>query len=460
MTSRAIGAWALGAVLLTALPAQAQRRELQQMAADLRILQEQTQLLQNAVTALNESLKSVNARIDEQATVTRKGFADNKLVVDGMGSDIRVVRERVDDTNVRITSLSQEVEALRLAIPPMPVYSPPTDTAPGGVPGDPSSPAAPAAPPSNPTGAPAPAAPAPTPAAPAPGSPTRLYDMAWADYTAGSYDLAIEGFSSYVRSFPKSESADNAQYYIGDSYFQRGRWPEAVDAFDRVITTYPKGDVANQAYYQARTELRADEPDRPGAAVLRVRDQERSRHRRRPPGQTASRLAEPRSTAIASARRGAATRPAGPLPEDDDIMGSVNKVILVGNLGRDAELRATPSGASVANFSIATTENWTGKDGQKQEKTEWHRIVLWGKTADTLQPYLTKGKQIYLEGRLETRQWEKEGQKHYTTEIKADKVVLLGGGGRGGERGDRGEGGYNEPMGQPAAAITDDDIPF
>jgi tol-pal system protein YbgF len=250
MTSRAIGAWALGAVLLTALPAQAQRRELQQMAADLRILQEQTQLLQNAVTALNESLKSVNARIDEQATVTRKGFADNKLVVDGMGSDIRVVRERVDDTNVRITSLSQEVEALRLAIPPMPVYSPPTDTAPGGVPGDPSSPAAPAAPPSNPTGAPAPAASAPTPAAPAPGSPTRLYDMAWADYTAGSYDLAIEGFSSYVRSFPKSESADNAQYYIGASYFQRGRWPEAVDAFNRVITTYPKGDVANQAYYQ------------------------------------------------------------------------------------------------------------------------------------------------------------------------------------------------------------------
>jgi len=143
-------------------------------------------------------------------------------------------------------------------------------------------------------------------------------------------------------------------------------------------------------------------------------------------------------------------------------MGSVNKVILVGNLGRDAELRATPSGASVANFSIATTENWTGKDGQKQEKTEWHRIVLWGKTADTLQPYLTKGKQVYLEGRLETRQWEKDGQKHYTTEVKADKVVLLGGGaGRGERGGDRGDsGGYSEPMGQPAGAITDDDIPF
>ena len=143
-------------------------------------------------------------------------------------------------------------------------------------------------------------------------------------------------------------------------------------------------------------------------------------------------------------------------------MGSVNKVIPVGNLGRDAELRATPSGASVSNFSIATTENWTGKDGQKQEKTEWHRIVLWGKTADALQPYLTKGKQIYIEGRLETRQWEKDGQKHYTTEVKADKVVLLGGGGRGGDRGGRDDmgGGYGEPMGQPAGAITDDDIPF
>ncbi|HUU33516.1 MAG TPA: single-stranded DNA-binding protein [Vicinamibacterales bacterium] len=143
-------------------------------------------------------------------------------------------------------------------------------------------------------------------------------------------------------------------------------------------------------------------------------------------------------------------------------MGSVNKVILVGNLGRDAELRSTPSGQSVASFSIATTENWTGKDGQKQEQTEWHRIVLWGKTADTLQPYLTKGKQIYLEGRLQTRQWEKDGQKHYTTEVKADKVVLLGGGaGRSGDRGDRNDsGGYSEPVGQPAGAITDDDIPF
>jgi single-strand DNA-binding protein len=138
-------------------------------------------------------------------------------------------------------------------------------------------------------------------------------------------------------------------------------------------------------------------------------------------------------------------------------MGSVNKVILVGNLGRDAEVKVTASGQSVASFSIATTETWT-KDGEKKEKTEWHRIVLWGRQADTLQPYLTKGKQIYVEGRLETRQWEKDGQKHYTTEVKADRIVLLGGG-RGGERSDRGEVGYADPMAN-AAPITDDDIPF
>lgn len=139
-------------------------------------------------------------------------------------------------------------------------------------------------------------------------------------------------------------------------------------------------------------------------------------------------------------------------------MGSVNKVILVGNLGRDAEVKVTASGQSVASFSIATTETWT-KDGEKKEKTEWHRIVLWGRQADTLQPYLTKGKQIYVEGRLETRQWEKDGQKHYTTEVKADRIVLLGGGGRGADRGDRGDVGYADPMAS-AAPITDDDIPF
>jgi single-strand DNA-binding protein len=150
-------------------------------------------------------------------------------------------------------------------------------------------------------------------------------------------------------------------------------------------------------------------------------------------------------------------------------MGSVNKVILVGNLGRDAELRYTPGGAAVATLNLATTEVWNDKGGQRQEKTEWHRIVLWGKQAESLQEYLTKGKQIYVEGRLQTRQWDdKDGNKKYTTEIKADRITLLGGGGggrsggvdraeRGGGAHPGGGGGADEP---PVEPITDDDIPF
>ena len=144
-------------------------------------------------------------------------------------------------------------------------------------------------------------------------------------------------------------------------------------------------------------------------------------------------------------------------------MGSVNKVILVGNLGRDAELRYTPGGAAVATLNLATTEVWNDKaSGQKQEKTEWHRVILWGKSAESLAEYLTKGKQIYVEGRLQTRQWDdKDGNKRYTTEIKADRITLLGGGsGRGGGM-DRvaasSGGGMEEP---PMEPITDDDIPF
>jgi|SRR5687767_7815417 len=158
-------------------------------------------------------------------------------------------------------------------------------------------------------------------------------------------------------------------------------------------------------------------------------------------------------------------------------MGSVNKVILVGNLGRDAELRYTPGGAPVATLNLATTEVWNDKaSGQKQEKTEWHRIVLWGKSAESLSEYLTKGKQIYVEGRLQTRKWQdKDGHDKYTTEIRGDRIVLLGGGGGGGGMGGGGRaqqragatagagaggGGEHEPMGEPIHDLTDDDIPF
>ncbi len=155
-------------------------------------------------------------------------------------------------------------------------------------------------------------------------------------------------------------------------------------------------------------------------------------------------------------------------------MGSVNKAILIGNLGRDAEMRFITDGTAVSTVSIATTEHYTDRDGQKREDTQWHRIVIWGKTAESIQPYLTKGKQIYVEGKLKTREWtDKEGKQVKTTEIRADRVVLLGGGGGGG--GDRAarpqrerfaaagagadSGDMPDDMG-PIDAPNDDDIPF
>lgn len=151
-------------------------------------------------------------------------------------------------------------------------------------------------------------------------------------------------------------------------------------------------------------------------------------------------------------------------------MGSVNKAILVGNLGRDAEMRFTAGGTPVATVSLATTEKFTDRDGQKREDTQWHRIVIWGKTAESLHEYLTKGKQIYVEGRIQTREWtDKEGKPAKTTEIRADKVVLLssgGGGGGGGTRVSRDRGSYGGDDGGSASDMTpvdapsDDDIPF
>ena len=149
-------------------------------------------------------------------------------------------------------------------------------------------------------------------------------------------------------------------------------------------------------------------------------------------------------------------------------MGSVNKAILVGNLGRDAEMRFTAGGTPVATVSIATTERFTDRDGQKREDTQWHRIVIWGKTAESLHEYLTKGKQIYVEGRIQTREWtDKEGKQNKTTEIRADRIVLLGSGGGGEARARAPRERYAEPGSEaappdaaPVDAPHDDDIPF
>lgn len=107
-------------------------------------------------------------------------------------------------------------------------------------------------------------------------------------------------------------------------------------------------------------------------------------------------------------------------------MAGVNKVIIVGRLGQDPEMKAVGQGATVTRLNVATSETWVGKDGQKQERTEWHRIAVWGKLAEICGKYLAKGRQVYVEGRLQTRSWEDNGQKKYSTEIVASTVQFLG----------------------------------
>ena len=232
-----------------ASPAGAQNRREMQMMADIRMLQEQNQQMQVALAQLGDTLKTLNARLDEQANANRKGFADQNLKVDQFGTDLRVVRERVDETNVRIASLSQEVEALRLSIPQyQPCVPGAADPAnPGAPPTEPPAPGTPATPPSTPVQPP----PAPAPAPLGPGmSPQRLYDTAWADYTSGQWDLCINGFETYLRTFPRSEMADEAQFYIGECYYSDGKHQEAVQAYNQVIGSYPRGQSVAPAYYK------------------------------------------------------------------------------------------------------------------------------------------------------------------------------------------------------------------
>ena len=142
-------------------------------------------------------------------------------------------------------------------------------------------------------------------------------------------------------------------------------------------------------------------------------------------------------------------------------MAGINKVILIGNLGNDPEVRYTPSGDAVANFSIATSEEWKDKNtGEKKERTEWHRIVAWRRLGEICGEYLSKGRQVYVEGRIQTNTWEdKEGNKRYTTEILASTVQVLGG------RDSAGTGQSESPPlpefhGTPSTGSGDDDIPF
>ena len=243
MRSRIAGALlALVLAATLASPASAANKEHQQLMADIRMLQEQAQLLQNLLGTINESIKAVNTRLDEQTNATRKASADQKLQMDNLAGDLRVVREKVDDNNVRIASLTQEVEALRqmvqqAASAPRPSApdqgnAPPSGTAPAG--GTP-----PLVPPTN-----------------AGTSPTQLYEMALGDYTIGQWELAIQGFESYIRSFPRSTLADEAQVKIGICYDYLGQKQKALDAFDKAIRDYPGGQAIPTAYFRKGLALR------------------------------------------------------------------------------------------------------------------------------------------------------------------------------------------------------------
>lgn len=245
MRQRILGVFLAAAIVATAAPASAANKEHQQLMADLRMLQEQSQLLQNLIGALNESLKAVNARLDEQANANRKAFADQKLIIDTLSGDARVIREKLDDNNVRLGSLAQEVDSMRQALqqlntrPSTTTESDPNAAGGAGATGGTTSPA-------SSSGAPVVTV-----------SPQKMQDAAQADYAAGQYDLAIEGFQAYIRNFPKSDWTDDAQVYTCRSYINDGKYDRAVEACDTAIRNYPGGNAIPDAYYQKGLALRA-----------------------------------------------------------------------------------------------------------------------------------------------------------------------------------------------------------
>mgnify|MGYP001204215838 CR=1 FL=1 len=236
-------------------------REHQQIMADIRMLQEQTTRLQILMASLGEALQDLPVAIDEKieridakfethADSARRAFIDQQVSIDSVADGVRILRERFDDTNVRISSLSQEIEALRVAIPPMsPSYTRLITDPETGLPFE---------------AGPAPAIPIQSgPASPGV-SPQRMYDTAWADYTTGQWMLSIQGFEAYIKAFPGSELADDAQFYIGQTHYADGSFEAAVDAFERVLLNYPDSDVVPEASYKRGLALDRL-GDKPGA---------------------------------------------------------------------------------------------------------------------------------------------------------------------------------------------------
>ena len=214
-------------------------KETRQMMADIRMLQEQLQELANTVAALattvGEGSKAVNSRMDQQAETTRKAFADQKTTIDAQSADLRAIRERMDDNSVRLGQVTQEVDALRQSVMRM-------GSSAGSVP----------VPEPSPDGA----ASAVGVGAGAGVSPTAAYRQAEGDYFAGQYEIAVTELQQYIKDFPNSEFADDAQVTIGNSYLnQPGHNQQAVDAYDLAIRTYPKSEKLAEAYYRKAMAL-------------------------------------------------------------------------------------------------------------------------------------------------------------------------------------------------------------
>jgi len=221
--------------------AHAQNREHQQMFADLRMLQEQVQQLRLAVNTLAESVKGVNTKQDDQATAVRRSFAEQKVLTDQLTDSIRILREKGDDTNVRISTLTHELETIRQGLQSLQnsvlqalaaLTASPQTAQPTGAPG------------STPATNPPPSTPANLPA-----SPQTYYEGAWSDYMSGNYDLAISGFQAYIRSFPTSPDAYKAQFNIGQAYKYSNRYREEIQAYTSMLATYKGNPWEDQAYY-------------------------------------------------------------------------------------------------------------------------------------------------------------------------------------------------------------------
>jgi TolA-binding protein len=240
----------------SALPAAAADKETRQMMSDIRMLQEQEQQIESQVTALIDALKTSDAqlgkRIDDQTEATRRALADEKTVTSSIASDLRSVREKLDDNTTRVGSMTLEIQSLRQLITARTSFGAPDSAAPSAPAG---------------AGAPSDSAAASVPPAADSPSPTALFDSAYSDYTTGNYDLAIDGFKAYINSFPAAPQAADAQVNICNSYLNKANYQQAADACDTAIRNYPKATVIPTAYYRKGLALKKlNEPDQANAA--------------------------------------------------------------------------------------------------------------------------------------------------------------------------------------------------